>query len=158
MGKVSFSSLQLHGKETLDKWLGKPAERELIVQRRGAEDLVLTTAARAAQAQEATGATVRIMVAMFRREERVRELVADVAPDVFPWVTFLPQAEIREFVDELVETLRAAESINNPAPVAQVIAAWRNTAQVWADPEVSAALATDSDGDYGSVPLPAGRE
>lgn len=88
-----------------------------------------------------------------QRDPQVRELVTDV----FPWVEFLSRDELRQFVVELVSTMRAAESIDNPAPVAQVIDAWRHTAEVLADPELAAVLSVPSDEDLGQVPPPAVR-
>lgn len=157
MDVVSFSDLQLRGKATVEGWLRKSTNRFLIVRRRDAEDLVLTTASRAAQAREAASAASRIFAALVQREPRVHDLVSDVVADVFPWVAFLSNDEVREFVDELVSTMKAAESIDNPAPVAQVIDAWRHTAEVLADPELAAVLKSPSDGDYGPVPAPAAR-
>ena len=154
MNVVSFSDLQLRGKATVEGWLRDPANRFLVVRRRDAEDLVLTTASRAAQAREASSVTSRIFVALMQRDPHVRDLVTDVVPEVFPWVAFLSRDEVREFVVELVSTMKAAESIDNPAPVAQVIDSWRHTAEVLADPELAAVLSASSDGDYGSVPVP----
>lgn len=154
MDVVSFSDLQLRGKATVEGWLRQSESRALVVRRRDAEDLVLTTASRAAQAREASSVTSRIFIALMQRDPHVRDLVSDVVPDVFPWVAFLPRDEVREFVAELVSTMKAAESIDNPAPVAQVIDAWRHTAEVLADPELAAVLGAPSDGDYGPVPAP----
>jgi NAD(P)-dependent dehydrogenase (short-subunit alcohol dehydrogenase family) len=154
MNVVSFSDLQLRGKATVESWLRDSANRVLVVRRRDAEDLVLTTASRAAQAREASSVTSRIFVALMQRDPHVRDLVADVVPEVFPWVAFLSRDEVREFVVELVSTMKAAESIDNPAPVAQVIDSWRHTAEVLADPELAAVLSVPSDGDYGPVPAP----
>ena len=154
MNVVSFSDLQLRGKATVEGWLRDSANRVLVVRRRDAEDLVLTTASRAAQAREASSVTSRIFVALMQRDPRVRDLVTDVVPEVFPWVGFLSPDEVREFIAELVSTMKAAESIDNPAPVAQVIDSWRHTAEVLADPELAAVLSASSEGDYGSVPVP----
>lgn len=73
-----------------------------------------------------------MLVALMQRDPRARELVTDVLPEVFPWVAFLSRDEGEEFVVELVATLRAAESLDNPAPVVQVIDAWRHTAEALA--------------------------
>ena len=62
--------------------------------------------------------------------------------------------DVQEFVVELVATLRAAESLDNPAPVVQVIDAWRHTAEAFADPELAAILASDTAEDLGEVPAP----
>lgn len=154
METVSFSDLQLRGKSTIEGWLRRSQSRVLRVQRRDAEDLVLTTATRAAQAREASSVTAQIFVALVQRDPQVRELVAQIVPDVFPWVAFLSPDEAREFVTELVATMRAADAIDNPAPVVQVIDGWRHTAEVLADPELATVLTKPSEGDSGAVPQP----
>ncbi|BCN66519.1 hypothetical protein RE9431_49740 (plasmid) [Prescottella equi] len=151
--EVTFSELQLQGKATVERLRRSPAQ-SLLVRRRDAEDLVLTTAARAELEHTAASVTTRMFVALMQRDPRARELVTDVLPEVFPWVAFLSREEVQEFVVELVETLRAAESLDNPAPVVQVIEAWRHTAEVLADPELAAILAADTDEDLGTVPAP----
>ncbi|WP_024445144.1 hypothetical protein [Mycolicibacterium iranicum] len=157
MDVVSFSELQLRGKATVEAWLQKSVNRALVVRRRDAEDLVLTTASRARQAREASSVTSRLFVALMQHDPHVRDLVTDVVPQVFPWVAFLSREEVREFVVDLVSTMKAADSIDNPAPVAQVIDAWRHTAEVLADPELAAVLSGSSDGDFGAVPEPGAR-
>ena len=84
------------------------------------------------QTASAASVTARMLVALMQRDPRARELVTDVLPEVFPWVAFLSRDEGEEFVVELVATLRAAESLDNPAPVVQVIDAWRHTAEALA--------------------------
>lgn len=157
MDVVSFSDLQLRGKATVEAWLRKSTNRVLVVRRRDAEDLVLTTASRAAQAREASSVTSRLFVALMQHDPHVQERIADVVPEVFPWVAFLSRDEVGEFVADLLTTMKAAESIDNPAPVAQVIDAWRHTAEVLADPELATVLSAPSDEDFGSVPEPRSR-
>ena len=151
--EVTFSELQLQGKATVERLRKSPAQ-SLLVRRRDAEDLVLTTAARAELEHTAASVTTRMFVALMQRDSGVRELVTDVLPEVFPWVAFLSKEEMQEFVVELVATLRAAESLDNPVPVVQVIDAWRHTAEVLADPELAAILASDTDEDLGIVAAP----
>ncbi|ATQ27308.1 hypothetical protein CS378_00290 [Rhodococcus ruber] len=153
MDEVSFSDLQLRGKATVER-LRRPPARSLRVRRRDAEDLVLTTAARAELEHAAASVTTRMFVAVMRRDTRARELVTEVLPEVFPWVTFLSREEVQELVLELVSTLRAAESLDNPAPAVQVIDAWRHTAEALADPDLAALLAADTDEDHGVVSPP----
>ncbi|NLG56370.1 MAG: hypothetical protein GX542_12130, partial [Rhodococcus sp.] len=128
--------------------------QSLLVRRRGADDLVLTTAARAAQQQAAASLATRMFVALIRLDPHSRVNVADVVREVFPWVAFLSEEELHTFIGELVETMRAAESLDNPAPVVHLIDAWRHTAEVLADPELAAILSADSDGDFGPTPAP----
>ncbi len=149
-----FSDLQLKGKATVDRWLRRSTDRFLLVRRRDAEDLVLTTISRAEQAREASSVTSRMFVALMQHDPRVREVVTEILPEVFPWVAFLSRDEVQEFVAELVSTMRAADSIDNPAPVIQVIESWRHTAEVLADPELAAVLLKPSESDYGAVPAP----
>ncbi|ORW06299.1 MULTISPECIES: hypothetical protein [Mycobacterium] len=154
MDAVMFSDLQLKGKATVDRWLRRSTDRFLLVRRRDAEDLVLTTISRAEQAREASSVTSRMFVALMQHDPRVREVVTEILPEVFPWVAFLSRDEVQEFVAELVSTMRAADSIDNPAPVIQVIESWRHTAEVLADPELAAVLLKPSESDYGAVPAP----
>ncbi|MGV0990968.1 MAG: hypothetical protein ACOYB7_01825 [Mycobacterium sp.] len=158
MDVVSFSDLQLRGKATVETWLRKSANRVLVVRRRDAEDLVLTTASRAAQARETSSATSRLLVSLMQHDPHVADLLTDVVPEVFPWVAFLSRDEARDFVCELMSTMKAAESIDNPAPVAQLIEAWRHTAEVLADPTLTSVLTTPSDSDHGPVPEPKARK
>ncbi|WP_134712673.1 hypothetical protein [Saccharomonospora xinjiangensis] len=114
------------------------------MRRRGEDDdLVLTTAARAEQTVEVASTATKLFLALMAHDDRTRTLVTEVLPHAFPWVRFLPKEAVREFVVELVETLEAAESLRNPAPVAHLVAAWRNTASVYADPELLAVLRRD---------------
>ena len=155
MDVVTFSDLQLRGKATVESWLRRATGRSLLVRRRDAEDLVLTTVSRAAQVRQASSVTSRMFAALMQHDPGVRDLVTEILPEVFPWVTFLSRDEVREFIIELVATIRAADSIDNPAPVIQVIESWRHTAEVMADPELAAVLSVPSAGDRGPVPAPA---
>ncbi|MFC4517978.1 DUF6247 family protein [Streptomyces ehimensis] len=127
--------------------------RRILLRRRDDEDLVLTTAARAEQEHEVMGAVGRLFVEMMRASQG-RTLVLDVLPATFPWVRYLPTHDVREFSVELVEALQAAVELDNTAAVAQLITEWRHTAEVHADPELYAALTTDSGEDLGPVPKP----
>jgi hypothetical protein len=75
-------------------------------------------------------------------------------PEAFPWVRFLPETDVHAFAVELVETMRAADSLTNSSSVAQLLVAWQHTAEVHSDPELLSALTTDHETDYGPVPSP----
>lgn len=98
-------------------------------------------------------ATTRMFVALMQHDEAARSLVIDVVPEAFPWVRFLPAQDVRAFALELVDVLRAADALGNFAPVVQVITEWRHTAEVHADPELSARIRR-ADDDHGVVPEP----
>ena len=84
----------------------------------------------------------------------VMKLAVQVVPAIFPWVRHLPDNEKQEFVAEWLDTLRAAADMDNNAAVG-VVAAWRSTAEVYADRELYALATREHDGtDYGPVPQP----
>ncbi|WP_153452429.1 effector-associated domain 2-containing protein [Streptomyces smaragdinus] len=95
------------------------------------------------------------MFVEFMRRPEGRALVLDVLPAVFPWVRYLPASDVREFSVELVDALAASADLDNPAGLAQLVTAWRNTAEIHSDPDLHAALRTAHTGeDYGPVPDP----
>ncbi|WP_406296601.1 MULTISPECIES: hypothetical protein [unclassified Streptomyces] len=146
--ETSLSDLLNRPKATLATLRGA---RRIVLRRRGAEDLVLTTAARAEQDHEVMGVISRMFVELMRTPAG-RSLVLEVLPAAFPWARYLPAHEVREFSVELVGALGAATELDNTA-AAQVITEWRHTAEVHADPELYAALTTDSGEDFGSDAL-----
>lgn len=79
--------------------------------------------------------------------------MVDVVPEDFPWVRFLPTEEVAAFRLELAEARRAADALDDPARVVQVISAWKSTAEIHADPELAAILSTGG-ADFGPVPRP----
>ncbi|MFF4502125.1 hypothetical protein [Streptomyces sp. NPDC001401] len=148
---VNFSELVNKNKQTLARLKESP---RLLLHRRDGEDLVLTTAARVEQDQTVVSAATRMLVAMARRDPGSMELLLDILPDAFPWVRFLPEADVHGFAVELVDTMRAADSVGNSASVAQLLIAWQHTAEVHSDPELLAALTRDHGEDYGQAPDP----
>ncbi|UNO41531.1 hypothetical protein [Streptomyces sp. MST-110588] len=150
---VNFSELVNKNKQTLARLQESP---RLLLHRRDGEDLVLTTAARAEQDQTVVSAATRMLAALARREPGSMELLLDILPDAFPWVRFLPETDVHAFAVELVDTMRAADSLGNSASVAQLLTAWQHTAEAYSDPELLAALTQDHGEDYGPVPDPRG--
>ncbi|KOU97944.1 hypothetical protein ADK91_31800 [Streptomyces sp. XY511] len=148
---VNFSELVNKNKQTLARLKESP---RLLLHRRDGEDLVLTTAAKAEQDQTVVSAASRMLSAMARREPGSMELLLDILPEAFPWVRFLPEPDVHAFAVELVDTMRAADSIGNNASVAQMLTAWQHTAEVHSDPVLFAALTQDHGTDYGPVRHP----
>ena len=148
--EAPFSDLINKPKATLQPLTGSVAH-SIRLRRRDDVDLVLTTADRYEQEHEVLGMAVRFFGALVLHRDA--DSMVRLLPDVFPWVTFLPVAEHRTFLDEFVTTLRGALELDNFAPVAQLITEWKHTAEVYADPTLLAALTTDTD-DFGPVPAP----
>ncbi len=131
------------------------SSRRIVLHRRDAEDLVITTAERAAADSAMVRDTTRLFREMMRQDPMVRTLAVQVLPAVFPWVRHLPQDAWKEFAAEWLDALAAAGELDNGAAVETVVAAWQHTAEIYADPELFAILTRDHDGtDYGPVPPP----
>ena len=96
-----------------------------------------------------------MFVALLKESPAAVELLTRVFPEAFPWVRFLPQKAVQEFLLEFVETARASTSLGSLAPITQVIEAWKHTAEIYADPELHASLTKDfGSEDHGAVPMP----
>jgi hypothetical protein len=152
--EVNFSELSQRPKDVVEK-LEHSASRSVRIRRRDKDqqDLILVSADRAAQVTEAASAATKMFVELMKHSESAVTLATDVLPAAFPWVRYLSKPDIQAFVVELVDTLERAESLGNPAPVAHLVAAWKHTAEIHADPELARILQQDG-GDFGSVPAP----
>ncbi|MBQ6641902.1 MAG: hypothetical protein IJH84_12855, partial [Saccharopolyspora sp.] len=91
--------------------------------------------------------TEQTFVAMVRREHAPVSSLLDAAPAALPWTRPLPVEDARTFVAELAESLRTADSADDPAAAAtaQLITEWRHTAEVHAEPELFARLTTEAE-------------
>jgi hypothetical protein len=152
--EVNLSDLLNKPKATLARLA---TNRRLLLRRRDAEDLVLTTAERAAQDTAVVRDTTRFFREMMRRDPAVMSLAVQVLPTVFPWVRYLSDKEKQEFAAEWLDALTAATDLNNNAAVDVLVAEWRSTAEIYADPELYAILTRkieDNDFDGGPVSPP----
>lgn len=59
------------------------------------------------------------------------------------WVDHLPEGALREFLAEMLKDVERGVCLD------PLIASWRSTAEVYADPELHRALTSSSFGDYG---------
>jgi hypothetical protein len=151
--EATLSDLLNKPKATLARLAGS---RRLVLHRRDAEDLVITTAERAAADNAVVRDTTRLFREMVRKDPMVMTLAVQVLPAVFPWVRHLPEDSRQEFAAEWLDALNAAGELDNTAAVETLVAAWKYTAEIYSDPELLA-LATreyDEIDDYGPVPPP----
>lgn len=132
--------------------LDESPRRRIRLDRRDGEDLILESAARAEAEDEVLSMVGRMFVSLVKHDDGERALLLSLA-DVFPWVRFLPAKDVRAFLVELVETIRACSDLDNMAAIAPVVAAWRDTAEIYSDPELLKAATAPLDGtDHGDVP------
>nr|WSZ97706.1 hypothetical protein OH820_20410 [Streptomyces sp. NBC_00857] len=152
--EANFSELINRPTATVHRMQGN-ARKGIRLHRRGEEDLYLTTAARAEEVVQVVDSTTRMFVALMKEDPHARDLLTRVFPSAFPWVRFLPQKSVQEFLVELVDTAKASTDLGLVAPIAQVITEWKHTAEIYADPALLAQLTGEDLGDdYGPAPLP----
>jgi hypothetical protein len=148
--EVPFTELIQHPTRTIGRLTGS---RGLRLRRRDAGDLVLMSADRAQQEGEVVDLTARLLAGVLL-ESGGAEMIRHVLPTALPWIRFLPVTAIDELAAEFVDTVHAAAAMNNMAPISQLLAEWRHTAEVHADPELYAVLTRAHEGDFGPVPAP----
>lgn len=152
--EVNFSDLLQRPNETVEK-LKASRHRALRVHRRGSEDdLVLTTADRAAEERDVVDLAVRVLRAVMSDPVLRSHTLLDILPRIFPWSMFLPPDARIAFAQELVDTMEASSDLGVSAPVLTLVTQWLNTAEVYADPELLAILRSPRGGDFGPVPKP----
>ncbi|MGV9725030.1 hypothetical protein [Nocardia beijingensis] len=150
---VPFSDL-LHKPAVTAKLLDDV--RALRLRRRDADDLALMRVAQMDAEGVVVDFTARLLAGLVRRLGP--EAVRDVLPDAVPWVTFLPEGDVDQFLDELVAVARGAAALENLAPLATLLTQWRHTAEIYADPALLAILTGEPEGDLGPVPAPGSEE
>ncbi|WP_244178644.1 hypothetical protein [Streptomyces rubellomurinus] len=96
--------------------------------------------------------TSRLMAGLVRTGNAA--VLRQALPEALPWITFLPDGDVETLLAELVDTARGAVALDNLAPIALLLAQWKHSAEVYADPALLAILTREPEGDLGPVPLP----
>lgn len=130
------------------------AESDVILGRREAEDLYLSTRAR----QERSADAARITTAMLADLAATRPDVAgEVMTRALPWMSWLPTSDKVDCLSELLDQLRAGAQTGQLAPFERALEAWRSTAVIYSDPDVLAEIQrerTSAEFDEGDVAFP----
>lgn len=146
---VPFSEL-LHRPAATTRRL--EAVRALRLRRRDAGDLALMRVDRLEQDTTVVDFTARLLAGLVRTENTAA--LRQALPDALPWTTFLPPEDVDTLLAELVDTARGAAALENLAPIALLLAQWRHSAEIYADPALFAILTREPEGDLGPVPAP----
>lgn len=85
------------------------------------------------------------------RSEPGAQAVEGALADVFPWTRHLLGAEMRDFAQELIAALSDAAELAIESKAHAVIAGWRATARIKAEPEQYAQALAPTAGDFGQV-------
>ena len=124
------------------------------VTHRDAPDFYLTAVDREEERDQTLATASRLFLALIKHDSTARALVLAM-PEVFPWVRHLSPEELRAFTLELVEALSDAAELDVDVTTQEVIAGWRATARIKADPERYAEARKPTVGDFGPVEVSA---
>ncbi|GAA3622516.1 hypothetical protein GCM10022223_44350 [Kineosporia mesophila] len=113
------------------------AEGDVILGRRDAADLYLSTRERHEREVRGLQVATRALAAL----AAVRpDLAADALTESLPWVAWLPVEEKVKCLQELLGDLRAGADTGELRPFFLSMAAWQSSAIAWADPDNAQAL------------------
>ncbi len=152
--QATFSELLQRPKDTVARMEATPRHGMRITRRGEEEDLYLTTADQAEKIVEVVDSTTRMFVALMKSEPMATGLLTEVFPEAFPWVRFLPDEAVREFLVDFIETARASTSLGTINPIAVTISSWKATAEAYSDPALLALLTSGEGEDLGPAPEP----
>lgn len=123
--------------------LGALDHAEVVLERRDAENLVLIRSDRFTAGRSAMVAAAHVLRTLASRDPA---LAAELLADEFPWIRWLPSDDRTRCVADLLADLAAGADTGTLLPFGQTVAAWRSTAEVWADRELARRLTGPFDG------------
>jgi hypothetical protein len=126
------------------------AESDVILGRRDAADLYLSTRERHEREARGLQVTTRALSALASIRP---DLAGDAMMQSLPWMTWLPTEKRSRVCRTSWTDLRAGADTGELRPIFLSMAAWQSTAIAWANPEIEQALhdandeASEADGD-----------
>lgn len=143
---------------TFSDFLRKPkpvvddlVEGDVLLRRRGASPLRLSPWDRDVATSEALVAVVRLLRHLAVHSS---EALRAAAGEAFPWSDLLPAEDRDAFLEELTRVLAGSAEVGAFGPVVRMLAEWRATAAVHADPSRARRLSTPLPGTGDRVPAP----
>ena len=131
-------------------------QTDVVLHRLNADDLRLSLESRS----EAVATSVGFLGRVFRAalaDDVVRKRLRLAAAGI-PWLSFLPEQEREEFLDEFFRVAEASAELGVMAPLGQLLREWQATAAIYADPALASELRRPLPGDGGDVPAPSPKE
>jgi hypothetical protein len=116
------------------------AEQDVILGRRNADDLYLSTRERHEREAQGLRITTTALASLARSRP---DLAGEALTESLPWMKWLPVAEKAACLQELLGDLRAGAETAELRPFFLSLAAWQSTAVAWSDPELAETLRTD---------------
>ena len=128
---ATFSAFLRTPNEVFDQLEGG----DVLLTRREAEPLRLSKARTAEQEIDTLSALAQLISASLD-DEACDRLIENLAGP-FPWIDFLPPDAKQAFVQEFLRTARACASVSRFDRLTIALAAWKATAEAYADPSVT---------------------
>ncbi|MGH8929573.1 MAG: hypothetical protein ACRDZO_02755 [Egibacteraceae bacterium] len=151
LGEVMLSTFLQNPTEVL----ARLDEGDMVIRRRDAQDLRLSLDGYSRD-RDAGTALVAHMLAELVKEGVGRDAISRVLQRSLAWMDFLPSTARDEFLGEFLRTAEAGAQISTYAPLMQLLREWRETAEIYADPELTRELTRPLPGGAGPVPEPVG--
>lgn len=117
---------------------------DVILERRGEENLVLMREERFEAALAGLRLAARSLAILADRHQRLAE---EVLAEELPWLHWLPEDERPVCLRELLRDLRAGAETGLLLPFARNVTSWRSTAEAWSDPKPAQGLQGPLPGD-----------
>lgn len=121
---------------------------DLYITRRDESDLVVRLAANVENDEAILSGVFRMwdfMIATMPSPEDQTETMLRSIGHAFPWVAFLPDKYALEFVTGLSPLVQASASLGEYGQLHAYVNSWRDTAEIYADPERAALTAENID-------------
>lgn len=128
---ATFSALLRTPNEVIDQL----EAGDVLLTRRDAEPLRLSKARPAEQEVHTLAALAQLIAAGL--DDDASDRLVDKLIDPFPWITVLPPAARRGFIEEFLATARACAALGRFERLTIALAAWKGTAEAYADPAIS---------------------
>ncbi|MFF3227770.1 hypothetical protein ACFYV7_33590 [Nocardia suismassiliense] len=131
-------------------------DADVILERRDAENLVLSRSERFEAKETAIRLLARTIAIIAKTN---RSLAEEVFSEELPWLKWLPDTGRTEAVNELLDHLIAGADTGLFTPFARDLVAWRHTAEIYAQPELARRLADPFEpSEFTEVARPGGAE
>ncbi len=119
------------------------------IKRRGGGDLYLMRADRIRNADAGVEATLRALRGLLERTDQ--QTITAVFRDQFTWMDYLPREDQSRFVIDFVRAAQSSIELDQWAILHHTVEQWKNSASIYADPDLRAKLTAPLDDDHGPV-------
>ena len=133
--------------ETLTDFLRRPnkalrrvEKEDVVLSRRGKTAIRISLESRTKADLDRNELASHLLADALAEMPELPARLAGLLEKRYSWLRFLPLPAREEFVRELVQTIEAFASVGKVARIEEVVAGWKATAEIYAEPELAAKL------------------